>query len=254
MATEFDGIREKLKRADQNIRNLKTEIDLFVSQGQYPVMPKHDDKAWQEAVNYHRDKVIPLRLSVLAGEIVHQLRSALDHIVWIFSDSATRLNHPNAIEFPVFESRPLDKGELRRYQRKVQGITNNQVLKFISALQPYHAGADAPNQPVCIIHNMDRFDKHRELMIVNSAVNLTFTFPSNMTELRRLLMEQQQGKVFSPREKAMIGRAIKQYGSAAPDVAFGQFGKRGSQLVVPMLEQLSYHVRMLVDKFEAMYK
>jgi hypothetical protein len=253
MTNDFDGIREKLKRADESIRNLKTEIDAFIQNGEYPTIPDHKDNAWQKAVDYHRDKIIPLRFAVLVGEIAHQLRSSLDHIVWLFSDESTRLNHSTAIEFPIFESRPRDKDELRRYKRKIQGIASLSIKRFIEALQPYHAGTDAAYQPLSIIHNMDRFDKHRELTIVDSGVNIIFTIPPHVTDYTEAIMKHKEGKVMSLRDRGMMGRAIKKYGNVSPDIAFRQFGKRGSQLVVPVLTQLSEHVRLLIDKFELMH-
>src|ERR1700679_1551898 len=107
----FAGIAEKLKRADQNIFSFHTEINLFLKSGNYPIIPHPNDERWQEAVDYHRNKSIPVRFAVLAGEIVHHLRSSLDHIVWHFSSDEARLKGQNVIEFPVFESKPLSKDD-----------------------------------------------------------------------------------------------------------------------------------------------
>jgi len=104
----FNGIFEKLKRADENIVNLKVEIDAFISSGEYPVIPHPNSEMWQKAVDYHRNKLVPKRFSVLAGEIVHHLRSSLDHIVWHFSSDDAR-KKPNGLEFPMFEAEPLEE-------------------------------------------------------------------------------------------------------------------------------------------------
>ena len=125
----FAGIAEKLKRADQNIVNLHSEITAFFQASKYPVIPNAEDKEWQEALNYHKNLPIPKRFSVLAGEIVHHLRSSLDHIVWIFSSDTARQLHENALEFPIFRN-PMTKDDLRRYERKIQGITNLKVRGF----------------------------------------------------------------------------------------------------------------------------
>src|SRR6266481_7650612 len=98
----FYGIVEKLKRFDENIGNLHNEIIAFFKGSKYPVLSNPDSKEWQEAVDYHRELVIPKRFSVLSGEIIHHLRSCLDHIVWHFSSAHYRRGHANAIEFPVF--------------------------------------------------------------------------------------------------------------------------------------------------------
>jgi hypothetical protein len=75
----FDGIHEKLKRADENIVNLQAEVSRFFQECEYPVMPKVQDKEHTKALAYYKSMKIPLRFSVLSGEIVHHLRSCLDH-------------------------------------------------------------------------------------------------------------------------------------------------------------------------------
>jgi hypothetical protein len=168
----FAGIAEKLKRADENIGHLNSEINLFIQSGEYPVLPDKNAKEWEESVAYHRTKLIPLKFAVLTGEIVHHLRSCLDHVVWHFSDACARAADPNGIEFPIYENRPGNSDERRRYKRKVQGITFPNVLSLIEDMQPYKAAPDVANHALLIVHNMDRFDKHRELVIVSSAVEL----------------------------------------------------------------------------------
>src|SRR6266481_2405373 len=125
MTNGFEGIDEKLKRADENIQNLKVEVSWFFKKCKYPKIPKLDDEKLAEALNYHHALKIPPRFSVLAGEIVHHLRSCLDHVVWELSDDAYR-NSPNFrfIEFPLLEKRPSLKDKFTRYERKIKGVQN----------------------------------------------------------------------------------------------------------------------------------
>jgi hypothetical protein len=230
-----NGISEKLKRADENIVNLAVEINLFFQESKYPVIPDPNDKAWQEAVNYHRNLPIPKRFSVLAGEIVHHLRSSLDHIVWIFSDDTSRRLHASAIEFPVL-SNPPGKDELRKFNRQIQGVRKNSVRKLISDLQPYHLGADSINSAVNIVHEMDRFDKHRELVIVTSCANVTF--PNITPDLHRVIMSYAKTKTVSPTDLKAFQKAVKNDAKVTPQVAFAKFGKWEGKFVIPSLSQL----------------
>jgi hypothetical protein len=61
MANEFDGIYEKLKRAHENIINLKSEIDTFLKEGEYSVLVNPDNELMLKATEYHRQRKIPLR-------------------------------------------------------------------------------------------------------------------------------------------------------------------------------------------------
>src|ERR1700727_2294958 len=244
----FAGIAEKLKRADKNTVNLQTEIITFIDSGDYPVVPHPDNKTWQEAVDYHRTKRIPVRFGVLAGEIVHHLRSRLDHVVWHFSSDDARLRDANGIEFPIFENKPdpRDKNAVQRYNRKIQGITNTKVLEWIEKVQPYNAGADAANDPLLIVHNMDRFDKHRELAMVDSSAIITF--PPNMTEIYRKTLLYREGKL-PISENPMLSRALKDHAKVTPHVAFRQFGKRRAQPVISGLAKLFDEISVLVGVF-----
>ena len=56
----FAGIAEKLKRADENIINLKAEMERFFRECKYPTVPHPNDESWQDAVDYHKTLGTPL--------------------------------------------------------------------------------------------------------------------------------------------------------------------------------------------------
>jgi hypothetical protein len=246
----FNGIFEKLKRADENILILKAEIDAFTKAGDYPVLPHPDHEMWQEAVDYHKNKLIPKRFSVLAGEIVHHLRSSLDHIVWHFSNETARVKAQNTIEFPFFKKKPSGRA-LDRYDGKIQGITDPGVRDLIEKLQPYNVGADDPDDFLLIVHDMDRFDKHRELVIVHPTAYVTV--PPDRPDLIRKFELYKQKKL-PVTELMEISRALKNYGEVSPSISFRQFGKRESQPVIAGLGKLFIEVRTVVDLFARFIK
>lgn len=242
----FAGIAEKLKRADQNIVNLHNEILAFFQSCKYPVIPNPDDKEWKEVVNYHRNLPIPKRFGVLAGEIVHHLRSSLDHIVWIFSDDTSKTLHENALEFPIF-AKAMSKDDLRRYKRKIHGIANIRVRTLVEKLQPYQSGTAAINHPLCVVHDMDRFDKHRELVIVTSCASVEF--PELPADLVRIIATYAKTKAVATEDVRAFQRAIKYDGKVTPQVAFAKFGDRKDQFVVPSLAHLLDAVGDVTDLF-----
>lgn len=96
----------------------------------------------------------PLRLSLLVGEVTHQLRSALDHaaysLVRAVGNTPTRRT-----AFPVVKQRP-DRG------LKVGGGVGQDALAVIDALQPY--GSKPPEQhPLYVLTELWNIDKHRHL-------------------------------------------------------------------------------------------
>lgn len=241
MPQEFAGIDEKLKRTDENIRNLETEISRFFQDGKYPIVPEHDRELLLEAIHYHKNRVIPLRFSVLAGEIVHHLRSCLDHLIWIFSD-LNLVKNSKRIEFPIFEH-PLDKDSISLYEGKVKGITNPAALKLIESLQPYNC-SDPLDDALFIIHSFDIIDKHRELVLCLPTGAREFP-PEN----RGFVADyQRQHPEFSPEDFAI---KLKSYGKLVPQISFKDFGRRTIQPVIPALTQLHDYVGDVVRKFAA---
>jgi len=218
MTHEFAGIAEKLKRADENILNLQSEVVLFFKQCDYPVIPKLNDENILEALGYHRTLKIPLRFSVLAGEIVHHLRSCLDHIIWELSDDTYRTS-PNFkyIEFPILEVRPAPKDEFTRYERKIKGVGNPDALTLIAQLQPYNR-VNPILDPLLVIHNMDIADKHRELVIIST----TGLIEGLNAHLAREFVRHLKGTVkpLTPELK----RQFDQHGKITAQISFRDFG------------------------------
>lgn len=246
----FAGIAVKLQRADENIANLGNEIFRFFQECKYPVIPEPKNERWQDAVKYHQTLTIPKRFGVLAGEIIHHFRSCLDHIVWIFSDPAYRQapGNENSIQFPILV-KPPNANDLKRFERQVGGIANPSIVRqLISDFQPYKLGADAIDHPLCIIHDMDRFDKHRELVIVQGTGNLVFP-PDTPPEIVAAASAHREGKPISINERWAVVKALNDQVIVLPQVAFAKIGKREGEFLVPSLQQLASVIEKVVAAF-----
>jgi hypothetical protein len=230
MPQKFSGIHEKLKRADQNIRNLDRELRRFIKSGRYPVVPEHNRERLLKALKYHRRRRIPPRFAVLAGEIIHHLRSCLDHLVWEFSSIQYRNDHPRWIEFPVCGEKPIKKDEIRLFERKIKGIANSKAIDWIERLQPYNA-TDPANTFLFVLHHFDITDKHRELLVVGSAGSRKVSVTQSMA----IDAYKSAHPEMSP---GQIAFKFKGYGKIVPQVSFRNFGRRPLQPVVPGLTEL----------------
>jgi hypothetical protein len=243
MSHNFSGIQEKLKRSHENIRNLESEIGQFFKSGKYVELPENDDNLLLEAIQYHKNRVIPLRFSVLAGEIVHHLRSCLDHVVWEFSMEAERRDHPKRIEFPVLEAEPTDKDSISSYERKIKGVVDTRVREIIERLQPYKSPNPIDN-PLLILHKMDIVDKHRELVLCAS------------TGAREIPMNNDIARILAKNESRISGDAaadlalnLKGHGKLVPQVAFREFGSRAIKPVVLGLAELNNYIVNVMEQF-----
>lgn len=238
---DFSGIGEKLVRAKENILDLEAEIATFFEKGEYPVLPEHDRKLLLEAIEYHRNRVIPRRFSVLAGEIIHHLRSCFDHIVWHFT--VLPVKNIRHIEFPVLDKAPANHDGRKSFEGKIAGITDTNVRSLIEQLQPYKA-TDPLDDPLFIIHGFDIVDKHRELVLC-TGTGARFV-PIEMQGAVEAY--QRQHPELDPEE---VAYNLKGYGPLRPYVSFRDFGRREIQPVVPGLTDLFNYTVRTVKAFEA---
>lgn len=239
---KFDGIAERLNRAKEHIFNLDSEIGAFFKEGDYPVLPESDRKLLLEAIEYHKNRVIPPRFSVLAGEIIHHLRSCFDHLVWHFS--VGQKHNMRQIDFPVFEKPPVDKKARERFDGKIQGINDPNARSLIERLQPYNA-PDPVDDPLFIIHGLDIIDKHRELVFC-IPTGARF-FPPEM----QTVVEGYQ-RQHPELDAAQIAHHFKGHGPLLPYISFKDFGRREIQPVIPGLTNLFNYTYTTVNEFAAL--
>lgn len=239
---DFTGIGAKLKRAQENIFYLDEQIALFFQEGDYPVLPKSDREEFLKAIQYHRNRVVPPQFSVLAGEIVHHLRSCFDHIAWHFTVAPVK--NIRKIEFPVFAERPNNHDSRKTFDGKIEGITDANVRRMIEGLQPYNA-ADPLDDPLYIINDFDIVDKHRELVLSVPSGSVFFR-----TEMKPVIESYQL--THPELDPAEIARKFQDYGTLMPYISFRDFGKRDFQPVIPGLVDLFNYTIGVVKGFEAL--
>lgn len=252
MSHPLDSARERLKRADENIRNLSTELSVFLSafpvvsfKGINPVFSQQDRDALEQLKQHVINSPIVPRFSVLTGEIVHHLRSAFDHLAWQLSSATFRSQFPTQIEFPVFLTDPAsDSDKLRQYERRLKGIKSASALARIKKLQPY-ARHDAFGDPLWLIHDMDRIDKHRELVIVVHA--LTVHVSAGMTYTGQGDQRPYELKPRSFRPTRPIG--LTGGGQVSAQVVFREFGTRTNVLVIQALQELLDFASKNIESF-----
>ena len=121
----------------------------------------------------HIDRIIgptvPLRFSVLIGEIAHHLRSSLDHLVWQLVIANGRKGTARS-EFPIFCEQPKGANGERLFANKIEGVRQD-VADAIRQMQPFNDPAP-PLNPLWLVHELDRIDKHRLLVSTVAVAHL----------------------------------------------------------------------------------
>jgi hypothetical protein len=187
---KLEGIRLKTKRARNQIKGLKAEIDAFIDRKPYIPRVKFDPKAHLLIASAHVNKPPDPMWGVQIGEIIHNLRSALDHLVW-------ELAFPKSMEvtknqFPIFMN---ESGFRKRASdgEFLKGVSTK-AIRIIKSEQPFPkvdgGTGEGTKSPLWHLHELSNADKHRILHVTGTLIDsFNFTFPPlkhDVTGVKRL--------------------------------------------------------------------
>src|SRR5262245_37154064 len=158
------GPRLKIERAKQHIADLSGQVDAFLAQNPFKLVTAFEPAKNRVAVRTKAKIPIPQEFSLLAGDAVHNLRSALDLVMYSFAKD--RSPRPDKIAFPVSKTAQGLKDTITNAQVQFAG---KKVVEAVTALKPYPNG----NEILSGIHELDIRDKHRLLLVTRRVPKIT---------------------------------------------------------------------------------
>lgn len=167
--------RAKLHRAAEHLRTLDGQLPIIVDHDpvSFRVTEVDPDTGWCDVFGRLNEAEEPT-LSVIAGDYVHNLRSALDYIVTALVE-ADGVDLRDQHQFPIHEDSARYKSKVgtRRAVKggPLHGVTHG--LALIDKFQPYHDQPNAHRHPLAYLNRFSNTDKHRQLL------KLVGWFPEN---------------------------------------------------------------------------
>ncbi len=191
----LDGPRLKVARAKSEIERLRLAEDAFRQNTKYHIV--HTECDLQTRNNIYRVRVEGLPPSpewgIYIGEIAHNLRSALDQLVYQLALLKTKTPASNS-QFPIFlvgrakRRKPGKRRELIPHFEGMRLSDGRSMIRdlsrkhqaMIERLQPYHRSNRAMNGPhsanqsgarnshLWWLHEINNADKHRLIQVVGA--------------------------------------------------------------------------------------
>ena len=130
----------KVKRAKEHLAALERELRNFLDRGPYKVGAKQDPET-RKLIHYVVSaEPVPDCLPLIAGDVIQNLMSALDHLAYqiVCNDTADNPPNPSRIYFPIADD--AAKYEARKRER-VEGV-RQETLDAFDAVKPYKGGND----------------------------------------------------------------------------------------------------------------
>jgi hypothetical protein len=159
MADPLAGVRAKLDRAEEHLAALKDQVSAFLDTDPYGVREHIDPETGGYSLSIEIRQQPPLLVSVIVGDLIHNLRSALDHLAWQLVLANGR-KPSGSTQFPTFVSEPVSEDDARKWAARVKGMSPA-VVKEIAGMQPYTAGDKARLHSLAILNAFSNEDKHK---------------------------------------------------------------------------------------------
>jgi len=159
----------KIERAKQHFTDLVGKVDAWLKTNPYAFFRESDPESGDQLLRFQIQRDMPSDVwSPIIGDCIHNLRSALDHLVCALV-LANRKKIYGGHQFPIYETADLYK---LKSPGCVQGARKDAV-KDIDSLKPYKGGNDG----LWRLHLLDINDKHRGLIaVVGSNEGVTTDF------------------------------------------------------------------------------
>src|SRR5436190_1677453 len=101
----LDSCRLKLARAYEHSESLTNEVAALGKRHPYGLMGEFDANASEYVFMHRVYEPVPLRFSLILGDAVHNINSALDHLAWQLVRHNQREPIDGQTGFPIFDSR-----------------------------------------------------------------------------------------------------------------------------------------------------
>ncbi len=189
MTHPLDGIQAKYDRAIEQFDELRTEMEAFFNGEPKPYFSvgEFDTDAWEWVERWQIREEPPPRFGVILGDSIHNLRSALDHLMW----QVTLLDGGipnNQTQFPIIkESETKFDAEANR---RIPDLSSKHRA-LVKRAQPYHEGDKAALHPLAVLNELSNADKHRIL-------NVTYQVVPDMRETVERLIQKIENSDPSP--------------------------------------------------------
>lgn len=244
----LDACWAKIERAAEHIGHLDSELSAFVRANQHlcRLTTSFDPAALRCVVTAIDDGIPtpPRRLSIIAGEALHQMRSTLDHAVWAHVASRHGGHPPYPrIAFPICATEKVFRDACRN--RKLQGASAR-FTSAVESMQPFNSQAQTEH-PLAVLELLDNTYKHRLLMVTCVSITNPRWFwhkPEDVkltvlaNPFRRPLRITKEGTELFSFTLSRFGPDVEVGGEPSCDVAIESPGSAELKLIVPFLREL----------------
>lgn len=165
------NVKGKLERADEHLDRLVAEVGQIEALKHYGITAKRNVDKSELSLHLLIKSPLPLqRLALIIGDCAHNLRSALDHMIYRAAIRDAGIDPPpdhTKLMFPIVRS----PAQFSDYKWRLGKMVNNAAfVALIKSLQPDQRPEVFGLKPLAILEDLDVTDKHRLLNVVTAQL------------------------------------------------------------------------------------
>jgi hypothetical protein len=243
----MESVDAKMIRAHEHLETFAREVDEYLSTieiKQYLKTSPNHPHPW--LVVHANDYIPPMRLSTIAGDCIHNMRSALDSLVCGLALTVDRTCDCTNTKFPFTENEPDWKAN---GVKRLAGIPS-EAVEILRTVQPW-CDPITPN-PLLMLNKLNNMDKHRHctfsLGYSRHKLFRVHCLNGNVIEIRPqedLYLGDVQ-TLHIPVASALIGQSVRVDASATFVITVHDQGPWGHLHVTEVLRRCFDHVEKRV--------
>jgi hypothetical protein len=235
---------------------LEVRVREWLERDPYYYVPEFNSQGKTTLVRVRFTIPPPAEFRLIIGDCLHNLRSALDNLVYELAVQHTGMdplpeNLASGVAFPIAGAQELSPDEfLERYQSKI-GLLDPRAQATIEEWQPYHRGEKFAAHPLWKLNRLSNVDKHRVPHITSLAMTAFASFPDEdergLGDGRHTILHAgpiEDGAVIvrfiTPRSEPDAENMLR--GHLTFGIAFGRDSSRVGDNVLIVLRWLYHHV------------
>lgn len=177
MLKELEAIFDRLGRAEEHLETIRCRLlshykaDKYLLTGEYQRDFNRPGGRGIVVSDQTTTPEIDPRLNTIIGELLHNLRSALDHLAWQLVLNA-KGTPTDDTKFPI--EAPTTNPQGKQGTPGVAGDVSPKAKALIRSAQPYQWGARYREHPLWLLHKLWNIDKHRHVLAEGSFGSYVF--------------------------------------------------------------------------------
>src|ERR1700728_1779547 len=160
-AGKVSSAQAKIERAEKHINEVEDQLIAFGNKNPYKFTAERDPKTRELIYRMVEVGALP-DIAPATGDALHNLRSALDHVICAFSSTIT-----TSTSFPLVDPAKKASERKKAFRSKI-GSLSPEGEKIVERFNPY----DRIDPILWRLHQLDILDKHKTLATVAASFGL----------------------------------------------------------------------------------